>query len=69
MLFYINLKKINNFLRLSIIFCLSFEGRNLSVSISSSFVSELFFREVFETLLILSAILFPIKSSVTSAIF
>ena len=41
----------------------------LSLSISSSFVSELFFGEVFETLVILSAILFQIKSPVASAIF
>ena len=41
----------------------------LSLSVSSSFVSELFFGEVFEPLVILSAILFPIKSPVASAVF
>ena len=35
---------------------------NLSPSISSSFVTELFCGEVFVTLVILSATLFPIKS-------
>ena len=39
-----------------------------SVSISYSFDSELFFGEFFKTLLILSAILFPIKSSVAYAV-
>ena len=53
----------------SIILCLSSEGINLSLSISSSFVSELFFGEVFETLVILSAILFPIKSQVAYSVF
>ena len=38
----------------------------LSLSISFSFVSELLFGEVFETLVILSAILFQIKSLVAS---
>ena len=36
-------------LRPSIILCLSSEGISLSLSISSSFVSELFFGEVVET--------------------
>ena len=40
-----------------------------SLSIFSSFVSELFFGEVFAALAILSAILFPIKSPVASAVF
>ena len=52
-----------------IIFCLISEGINLPLSISSSFVSELFFGEVFETVVILSAILFRIKSPVASAVF
>ena len=50
-------------------FCLISEGINLPLSISSSFVSELFFGEVFETVVILSAILFRIKSPVASAVF
>ena len=41
----------------------------LSLSISFSFVSELLFGEVFETLVILSAILFQIKSLVASSVF
>ena len=41
----------------------------LLLSISSSFVSKLFCGEVFETLVILSAILFPIKLPVASAVF
>ena len=56
-------------LRLSIIFGLSSEDIYLSLSISSSFVPELYCGEVFETLVILSAILFPIKSPVASAVF
>ena len=51
------------------IFCLSFGDIYFSLSISSSFVFELFCGEVFETLVILSAILFPIKSPVASAVF
>ena len=43
-------------------------GIYLSLSISS-FVSELFFVEVFETFVFLSAILFPIKSPAASAVF
>ena len=39
------------------------------ISNPSSYASELFFGEVFETLVILSAILFPIKSPVASAVF
>ena len=42
---------------------------NLSLNISSSFVSELFFDQVFGTFVVLSAILFPIKSPVTSVVF
>ena len=41
----------------------------LSLSISFSFVTELCFGEVYETLVILSAILLPIKSSVASPVF
>ena len=41
----------------------------LSLSIFSSFVSELFCGEAFENLVILSAILFTIKSLVVSAVF
>ena len=45
-------------------------GIYLSLSIySSSFVSELFLGEVSETLVILSAFLFLIKSLVASAVF
>ena len=50
-------------------FCLSSGDIYLSLGISSSLVSELFCGEVFETLVILSAILFPIQSPVASAIF
>ena len=56
-------------LRSSIIFCLSSGDIYLSLSISFSFASELFRGEVFETLLILSAILFPVKSLLASAVF
>ena len=55
--------------RSSIILSLSSEGINLSLSISSAFVSEFFFGEVFETFVILSEILFQIKSPVPSAVF
>ena len=48
---------------------LFFGDISLSLSIFSSFVSELFCGEVFETLVILSAILFQIKSPVASAVF
>ena len=48
-------------LRSSIIFCLCSENVYLSLSISSSFVSGLYFCEVFETLVIKSTILFPIN--------
>ena len=53
----------------SIIFCLSSGDIHLSISISSSFVSESFCGDFFETLVILSAILFPVKSPVASAVF
>ena len=54
--------------RLSIIFCLNSWDIYFSPSISS-FVSELLCSEVFEGFAILSAILFPIKSPVGSAVF
>ena len=41
----------------------------MSLSISSSFVSELFVGKADETLVILSAILFSIKSPVAFAVF
>ena len=44
-------------------------GINPSLSISSSFFSELFFDEVFETFVILSVVLLPIKSQVVSTVF
>ena len=47
---------------------LSSEDLYFSVSISS-FVSKLFCGDVFGALLILSAILFPIKSPIASAVF
>ena len=47
--------------RSSIVFCICSEDVYFSVSISSSFVSGLFFCEVFETLVIKSTILFPIN--------
>ena len=53
----------------SIIFCLSSGDIYFSLSISSSSVSELFRGEVFVAFVILSAILFPIKSLVASAVF
>ena len=52
----------------SITLCHSSGGINFSLVISSSFVSELFFAKVFETLVILSAILFRIKSPVAFAV-
>ena len=52
-----------------IILCLSSEGIYPSLSVSSSFISEFFFGEVVETLVILPAILFLIKSAVSSAVF
>ena len=62
--YYINL-------RLSITFCISSGDTYLSLSISSLFVTayELFWGEVFETFVILSAILLPIKLPVASAVF
>ena len=50
-------------------FCLSSGNVYFSLSISSLFVSKLFCGDVFETLVILSTILFPIKSPVASAVF
>ena len=44
------------------------EGINIFLSISSSFVSELFLGEVFGTFVILPAILLPVKSLVASAV-
>ena len=41
----------------------------LYLNISSPFVSELFYGEVSEALVILTAILFPVKSPVASAVF
>ena len=55
-------------LKSSTFFCLNFGDIYFSVSIPSSFVSELFFGEFFDTLVILSAILFPIKSAVAYAV-
>ena len=40
-----------------------------SLSVSSPFDYELFYGEVFETLEILSAVLFPVKTPVHSAVF
>ena len=60
--YYINL-------RWSIIFCLYSGDIYLPLNISPSFVSGLFFCDVFETLVILSTILFPIKSPVGSVAF
>ena len=50
-------------------YCFNSGGMYFSLSISSSFVSELFFGKNFEALVILSAILFPIKSLVASTVF
>ena len=63
-MYYINLES-------SIIVCLCSAERYLSLSITSSFVTipELFCGNVFETFVIHSAILFPIKSPVASAVF
>ena len=55
--------------RLSVIFCPYSGDVYLSLIISSSFASGLFFCAVFETLLILSKILFPIKSQAASSVF
>ena len=51
------------------ILCLSSGDIFLFLGIYSSFVSELFLGETFETFVILSAILFPIKSPVASTVF
>ena len=56
-------------LKASITFCLNFDDIYFSLSTSSSFVSKLFFRELFDALVILSAILFIIKWLVASAVF
>ena len=56
-------------LKSSKIYCLSSGDIYFALSISSLFVSELVFGEDFETLVILSAILFPIKWPFASAIF
>ena len=57
-------------LRSSINLCLCSGGIYISLSISSSlFVSELSLGEMFETFVTLSAILFPVKSLVDSAVF
>ena len=53
----------------SIIFYLSFGDMHISLSTSSSFVSEFFCGGVFETLVVLLAILFPIKLPVACATF
>ena len=57
--YYINIKS-------SINFCLNSGDMYLSLSTSSLFVSQLIFGDAF---VILSAILVPIKSPVTSAVF
>ena len=74
--YYINIRSTNNFqqifsfnLRSLIILYLSSGAINISLSISSKFVSQLFFCEVFGALETLSAILFPIKLPVASAVF
>ena len=62
--YYINLRS-------STIFCLCSKDiyHSLCISLSCSiFFSELFYGNVFEILSILSAILFPIKSPVASAV-
>ena len=55
----------------SIIFCLSLENIYLclGISLSCSFLAELFCGDVCETFVILLAILLPIKSPVASAVF
>ena len=66
LLYYINIRS-------SIIFCISSGYIYLSLSIYLSFsfvnVSELFCGEIFETFVILSAILVSIISPVVSAVF
>ena len=51
------------------VLCLSSGGIDLFINISSSFVSELTCGEFFDTFVILSAILLPIKSPFASAVF
>ena len=74
--YYINIRSTNNFqqifsfnLRSLIILYLSSGAINISLSISSKFVSQLFFCKVFGALETLSAVLFPIKLPVASAVF
>ena len=69
--YYINLRSSVIYffnLRSAIILCLSSEGISLSLGISSSFFSELFCGDVFETLAVLSEILFPIKMPAAFAV-
>ena len=68
--YYIIILSFSSFnFRSSIVLYLSSGDIYLSLSISSSFVSELFFGEVFEAFVILSATLFSIKSPVAFAVF
>ena len=60
--YYINLRS-------SVTFFLSFGDIYLSLSIFSPFITELFYGEIFETLVVLSAILFPVNLPVVSAVF
>ena len=60
--YYINLRS-------SVTFFLSFGDIYLSLSIFSPFITELFYGEIFETLAVLSAILFPVNLPVVSAVF
>ena len=69
--YYINLRSSVIYFfnhRSAIILCLSSEGISLSLGISSSFFSELFCGDVFETLAVLSEILFPIKMPAAFAV-
>ena len=68
LLYYINFLRFFD-LKSSIIFCLSSGDIYFSLIIYSLLVSKLLFRKVFEALVILSAFLFPMKSSVSSAVF
>ena len=69
LLYYIFFPLIFFNLKPSKTFCLRSVDIYFSLSIFYSSISELFFGEVFEALAILSAILFPIKSPVASAVF
>ena len=60
--YYINLRS-------SVTFFLSFGDIYLSLSIFSPFITELFYGEIFETLVVLLAILFPVNLPVVSAVF